>query len=72
MEWQPIETAPKNGRGAFWAAAAYEVHGSGAMEPVYVDFYGDWRNLYTKQVIAWKPTHWMPLPPPPTTTETDR
>ena len=70
--WQPIETAPKDGtevlvgwyseKGHFenhvwqhkgwlweWAVASYET-----------DRWSDWECS-----LAEEPTHWMPLPPPP-------
>lgn len=65
-EWQPIETAPKDGT-AIWVATIYNGHGTGFMEPVrtYRHHYGEWTNIYTYNSIDWKPTHWMPLPAAP-------
>lgn len=54
-EWQPIETAPKDGRDILGFAPK-----SGC---VVVEWGGDrWRN-YDYQPID--PTHWQPLPQPP-------
>ena len=58
--WQPIETAPKNGRilisrvGHPWVFAAEwsERHRHWATGPSLMDFFAN-------------PTHWMPLPQPP-------
>jgi hypothetical protein len=62
MEWQPIETAPKDGRlslvrksgGDEWCGTftAYWSAARGAW------FYSQDRSVAT-------PTHWMPLPNPP-------
>jgi len=69
MEWQPIETAPKNGT-RIWAFFPF-AQGTFAIS---------WRkNVYETKGPNWTlddgesatlmydpPTHWMPLPPPPT------
>lgn len=59
-DWQPIESAPKDGT-AIWVADLK----AGAMEPVRTQrwYYGEWTNIYTDNSISWKPTHWQPLPP---------
>jgi hypothetical protein len=76
MEWQPIETAPKDGT-QFWGrvgddAIAMTWHKS------FDAFVSSWRRMtmapgYTIDGLAYKdhsprthtPTAWMPLPPPP-------
>lgn len=59
--WQPIETAPKDGRRIF----AWCEHWSGALT---VQFYGSasvgWSTSYDIN-LRYQPTHWMPLPPGP-------
>ena len=68
-EWQPIETAPKDGRTILIGAAGPRVCAAFWMN----DWYGD------KSLPGWmmdgmdeeygsykNPTHWMPLPAPPT------
>ena len=65
MEWQPIETAPKDGTlvlvwdedtgGAFAAQFLVEVTGWG--NP------GEWMDWHGMRLL--QPTHWMPLPDPP-------
>lgn len=60
-EWQPIETAPKDGRDALIA------YSDGYIA---IGWWSDenqqwcWQNLY---LSVMNPTHWMPLPEPPTT-----
>ncbi len=79
MEWQPIETAPKDGtkvlvyvRGdslyptaASYKSAAYFEKEYG--DPDYMEEGWYWAFGYPsdfhEEVI--EPTHWMPLPPPP-------
>lgn len=66
-EWLPIESAPKNG-------AEILAFASGEFGDL---FYGvaQWAEAnaaFTNSVAGWfwpfaiRPTHWMPLPPPPT------
>lgn len=72
MEWQPIETAPKDGTEVLiyypeWGnkknvvfAAEYDI-GRPGMEEVE----GTWYVFHYGPKPAAPPTHWMPLPPPP-------
>jgi hypothetical protein len=66
MKWLPIESAPKNGG---WVM----VHDAGHEPPVLIAHwhkrFGAWAGtvLTTGRFVYWKnPTHWMPLPEPPT------
>lgn len=66
MEWQPIETAPKDGT---WVL--------GFKERKYVqDQIETWHWVEAEDFVGWEhaaeandfyeqPTHWMPLPAPP-------
>lgn len=66
-EWQPIETAPKDGiEVLLWCPAE-------GTQPGYHDI-GFWDPGSTDRVEAWRdavgmcvgdPTHWQPLPEPP-------
>jgi len=77
IEWQPIETAPKDGRVVLlfgiWAG---EIHGEYDEPTIDIGSWGggksdypgnDWWHLTTGDNYAcWmRPTHWMPLPEPP-------
>lgn len=75
MEWQPIETAPKDGsvilvyrddQGVFTAHYVEEdAHLSNAMNPPEGDYY--WFSTGGDDLTNEMPTHWMPLPPAPNT-----
>jgi hypothetical protein len=59
VEWQPIETAPKDGTRILLFRQDYE-------ETIAVCYYSENWNFW-KIVLGnfWaNPTHWMPLPPP--------
>lgn len=59
-QWQPIETAPKDGsKFLVWAG----VVGTAYYKKGYSEAYG----LFSNNLSAWigKPTHWMPLPKGP-------
>ena len=76
ITWQPIESAPKDGS----SFLCYDPNHS--EEKIYVVkyrpaqvSYGIWSNCsypesFTEasgeEYFIWKPTHWMPLPQPPT------
>ncbi len=59
-EWHPIETAPKDGREVL-------IHGKGGMIKVCWRDGDDWNWATDGTFVSaiYKPTHWMPLPEPP-------
>ncbi len=68
MTWQPIETAPKDGTPLLlFGRVAYSQELA-----QYVGFWGRWDSAggeFETWICSgphWKPTHWMPLPDPPT------
>ena len=73
MEWQPIETAPKD---KVILAYRPDAHDWGKVAPAKWDdqrhhkkpqpFWSIWLRIgSTTESRAWVPTHWMPLPDPP-------
>lgn len=70
-DWQPIETAPKEGEALFWIRAGTieddvwyaDTSGNPILANVpprlHMGKYGSWSSLM-------KATHWMPLPSAPT------
>lgn len=60
MEWQPIETAPKDG--TFILVA---VPGDVKTHIMLVWWVDGWCFDMTKTPITGTPTHWQPLPKPP-------
>ena len=57
QQWQPIETAPKDGT----KVLAYDGFDCVVMHWNFAS--GDW---YTESICCEEFTHWMPLPDPPT------
>lgn len=64
-EWQPIETAPKDGKDV-------QVYVTESREQ-FVAFWSESDDGFCfattkegKPILVKTPTHWMPLPPPPT------
>lgn len=64
MEWRPIDSAPRDEPIWGWLGWGYPV-------VAYVQG-GEWRTPMRESGYARipKPSHWLPLPPPPTTGET--
>lgn len=66
MEWRPIEEAPKDGT---WALC---LHWSGHIDIMqYATVDNFWRSHISQDPLKREsvPTHWMPLPKPPTNKE---
>lgn len=58
MEWQPIETAPKDGRHIL-------VYSNDRIISAYWSFSAeDWAEVLHGDIMH-SPTHWQPLPKPP-------
>ena len=68
--WQPIETAPKGEPRSFGSGprilGAAVGDGWSQIQIVHWEYHknparGSWKGPHS----VWTPTHWMPLPPPP-------
>ena len=60
--WRPIETAPKDGT----VFIAPSIDGKNVTVGSWSKFYDCWDDRLVGHLNGhWKPTHWMPLPPPP-------
>jgi hypothetical protein len=59
MNWQPIETAPKDG-----TRVMVFCPDRGVMEARFNQTYGRWGDPVYSEWDC-EPTHWMPLPPAP-------
>ena len=68
MNWQPIETAPKNDKVMF-IAIAVGVKVTPESVPYTTDPWCVWQDVNRGEFVRWphrfRPTHWMPLPEPP-------
>jgi hypothetical protein len=66
MDWQPIETAPTDARVLLFFPWAGRVAVGRRQDNLYPP---DWRSDDGEALILQfdPPTHWMPLPAPPTT-----
>lgn len=59
MEWQPIETAPRDGTRVLAWSARWQA-------PSTAQWYGNaWMLDSSIGQFVHQPTHWMPLPTPP-------
>ena len=68
MDWQPIETAPKDGTHIL---AYQHTNDPDDEHVIYVVLYrkvlGEWEWIEARgeEYACFEPTHWMPLPNPP-------
>jgi hypothetical protein len=71
-EWQPIETAPKDGTTVLgWIPRLGYVARQDCVPMNWSGWGGGvWENTTSGHKLGTEPTHWMPLPPPPSTQET--
>lgn len=60
MQWMPIDSAPRDGT----VVIVYRTEFKGYIPRIGEDYYKD--NKWTHSNIYYQPTHWMPLPSPPT------
>lgn len=62
MSWQPIESAPKDGTRVLLVVTMRDFSG---ISHIHV---GSWsrNNGEWRWPVMYQPTHWMPLPAPPT------
>jgi hypothetical protein len=82
-DWQPIETAPKDGRDVllFWcdeygpdtiqvyACGHWREFGDGSRGWIGESFHASEKCFWTR-LLGEHPTHWMPLPDPPVASPT--
>ena len=65
-EWRDISTAPKDGTAilAYWSPVV-----EGAADAMDIALWADggWRDPDDIEALYGTPTHWMPLPPAPST-----
>jgi hypothetical protein len=72
-EWQPIETAPKDGTSVIafgnyrWPDGIAPVPPNRLLEGIVSEVRFAHRHWQTGSCWLAEPTHWMPMPPPPTT-----
>jgi len=62
-EWQPIDTAPKDGK-EILAYAPENEYCESRIGVIYFTEYDGWISA-DYDAVKYEPTHWMPLPPPP-------
>ncbi len=69
MEWQPIATAPKDGTRILTWGCLHDDSGIDMGESPRVEltkFSDVYHSWVSEEIGSHEPTHWMPLPKPPT------
>lgn len=73
MEWQPIDTAPKDGTVVYvWLSVKLNKYAAFDFNMKLAQWLadaGEWRIEGVGGNVPQRPTHWMPLPSPPKGTE---
>ena len=66
--WKPIESAPRDGQSILVYGAAHDAHHRAFAKDVHVAWWSQEDEWWAPQSCALytEPTHWMPLPAPPT------
>ena len=63
MDWQPIQTAPKDGTWALlWNGRRLHIASYDRVESAWVSSF---KTVTRRLAVLPEPTHWMPLPEPP-------
>ena len=65
MNWQPIETAPKDGTAILLAQKVAEGFGPGVAAGSWQTHAKVWWGVCGSGLVLHLPTHWQPLPEPP-------
>lgn len=68
MDWQPRETEPMDGSQVlFWSPAggAFIAPSTPPREPTREEELAIYLHSGDRPDVKWNPTHWMPLPEPP-------
>jgi hypothetical protein len=66
-EWQPIETAPRDGVTFLAIRSAPGEYCTNPSLICWNSFHNEWADNFAwdARLVKFQPTHWMPLPPPP-------
>jgi hypothetical protein len=65
LQWQPIETAPRDGTEVLAWGTLHEYGEDDGEQPQHLVAVWIETGWYSPTLGHWEPTHWMHLPPPP-------